>query len=319
MKRRYWNAFTLVELLVVIAIIGILVALLLPAIQAAREAARRTQCTNRLKQLGLALHNYHDTHSVFPPSQVANSGCYEPFPYVGYTYMNLNGLVLLLPYLEQQTLYDEFDFNYAFGTDHGWPISNPPPPSGGGTGPNASIVTRDPPPPFVCPSDVFNPSFRLRTNYDFVVFRTWSACSAWRGRSFADRTMFEDGSFCRTRDVVDGLSNTVAMTEIWRECCCNGSAAEWARRGYTQTGLSLGYRPPNWTWNNISWANPPHMCDDFYGGKRLADWGVTGSKHPGGLQILLADGAVRFLAEASDATLRQRLERIADGNPIASF
>ncbi len=107
--------FTLVELLVVIAIIGILIALLLPAVQAAREAARRSQCTNNMKQLGLALHNYHDTHQVFPPGGL-EYGCSSAGPNYeqpGKLVKNLNGLVLLLPYLEQMPLYDKYDCRQA--------------------------------------------------------------------------------------------------------------------------------------------------------------------------------------------------------------
>ncbi len=112
--------FTLVELLVVIAIIGILVALLLPAVQAARESARRAQCLNNLKQLGLALHNYHDVHSVFPPSiqydleqvgfgeeQLSTNRFYGP-----------NWVILILPYFEQQAVYDSFDFDKAISHDN---------------------------------------------------------------------------------------------------------------------------------------------------------------------------------------------------------
>src|SRR4051812_46549754 len=89
--------FTLVELLVVIAIIGVLVALLLPAVQAAREAARRTQCSNNLKQLSLALLNYETVHTTFPPAGIDTN--------------QMSWTVLLLPYFEQQALYDQFNFN----------------------------------------------------------------------------------------------------------------------------------------------------------------------------------------------------------------
>ena len=100
--RRPRFGFTLVELLVVIAIIGILVALLLPAIQAAREAARRTQCTNNLKQLALAMHNYSDTHRCIPPGVLAQ----KPFPY-----RNASWLARLMPHIEQTAAYDQFTFN----------------------------------------------------------------------------------------------------------------------------------------------------------------------------------------------------------------
>ena len=94
---RQRTAFTLVELLVVIAIIGVLVALLLPAVQSAREAARRSQCTNNLKQLSLALHNYETVHNTLPPAGIDSNQ-------MGWT-------VLLLPFFEQQALYDQFNFN----------------------------------------------------------------------------------------------------------------------------------------------------------------------------------------------------------------
>ena len=105
--------FTLVELLVVIAIIGILIALLLPAVQAAREAARRAHCTNNLKQLGVALHNYHDSFKCFPASGInrgwANSAGYEAADKL---VLNQNGLLSLLPYIEQQPLYGSVRFEF---------------------------------------------------------------------------------------------------------------------------------------------------------------------------------------------------------------
>src|SRR5512143_367601 len=100
MRRR--SAFTLVELLVVIAIIGILIALLLPAVQAAREAARRSQCTNNLKQLGLALHNYHDTHQMFVYRKGGTTGGSATQSNQG----RLSGFIPLLPYWEQRPMYD---------------------------------------------------------------------------------------------------------------------------------------------------------------------------------------------------------------------
>ena len=101
-------AFTLVELLTVITIIGILVGLLLPAVQAAREAARKTQCTNNMKQLGVALHGYHEVHGCFPPAGVAYGFCEEP-QYGDGSILNANGLMMLLPYLDQTPLYAMYD------------------------------------------------------------------------------------------------------------------------------------------------------------------------------------------------------------------
>jgi len=268
----------------------------------------------------VALHNYLDTHKVFPPAQVANRDCANAATLVpqGYTAMNLNGLVLMLPFLEQQALYDQADFRYAFGTGIHSSITPQPPLSGGSASPNASFVAQNAPPPFVCPSDA-DEAFRRRTNYDFIVYRAWNRCSQWDVNGPTTRTMFEDGSYCSTQHILDGTSNEVAMTESFRACCCNGSNAEWAQRGYTQVGLSLSRNPPNWTFYYISWGTPPYECNDQYAGKRLGDWMNTGSFHPGGLHILLGDASVRFMSQSADATLRNRLSVISDGEPIGQF
>ena len=110
------SGFTLIELLVVIAIIGVLVSLLLPAVQQAREAARRTQCRNNLKQVGLALHNFHDTHGAFPPARLLLDG---PIPANDFATVlgsdEPSWLVRLLPFLEETTQYDQWDMYTPFG------------------------------------------------------------------------------------------------------------------------------------------------------------------------------------------------------------
>src|SRR2546430_6296135 len=124
-QARQKRAFTLVELLVVIAIIGILVALLLPAVQAAREAARRTQCTNNLRQIGLALHTYHDALKVFPPSYLTVPGgspnMGKPDPDSGDAGPGWTALMLILPQIEQSSLYNSFDLNRP-----SWSTNNAP-------------------------------------------------------------------------------------------------------------------------------------------------------------------------------------------------
>ena len=123
-------AFTLVELLVVITIIGILISLLLPAVQARAEAARRMQCTNNMKQLGVALHGYHATHECFPPEGIAYGFCCPnpsnpTFPH-DTSIHNGSGLVMLLPYLDQVPLYSEFDQTQCASNVLGWLTCSPP-------------------------------------------------------------------------------------------------------------------------------------------------------------------------------------------------
>ena len=307
--------FTLIELLVVIAIIAILVALLLPAVQQAREAARRSQCKNQLKQFGLALHNYHDTHNVFPPGQIASGDCESGT--APPTVMNLNGLVMLLPNLEQGALYDRLDFNRAFndrrsGTVGGVAMSSVPLAGGEHTTNNALMSTRIP--IFSCPSDPNNSA--TKTSYDLIARRVHTVCNNWDNLALNAKFMFEDGSRCQMKDITDGTSNTAMMTETRKSCCGNGSHAQWGWRGWVQTGLSLGLSRPNNTWRSSATYTPDNPRDFA---PSLGDWGYTGSWHQGGVHVLMADGAVRFLSENSALSVRQNLDRIADGNVLGEW
>ncbi|TWT34233.1 DUF1559 domain-containing protein [Blastopirellula retiformator] len=189
--RRSRSAFTLVELLVVIAIIGVLIALLLPAVQQAREAARRMQCSNNFKQLGLALHNYHDTYGDFVPRATGTTSGST------HNYGRLNGLIPLLPFLEQTAMFNQI----AAG-------DGTKPPYGGYTweswGPWDVA-----PQMFHCPSDNFSGTLTNHFNYRFSLGDSMlSVRDATKVRGmFAKR----DGT--SFRDIVDGSSNTIAMSE----------------------------------------------------------------------------------------------------------
>jgi prepilin-type N-terminal cleavage/methylation domain-containing protein len=198
-SRRPRRGFTLIELLVVIAIIAVLIALLLPAVQQAREAARRTQCRNNLKQIGLALHNYHDSHNVFPYSTSAKGSCEngDAVPPQGMV-KNHRGWVQVLPYLDQAPLFQLFDPTQAAGAYDraGLGVQGSPVVSG-----NDFVVSQviD---VFTCPSDDGNPRITTpseayaigggselqgaKTSYDFQAHLETSWCSNWGNRPRID-------------------------------------------------------------------------------------------------------------------------------------
>ncbi len=327
------RGFTLIELLVVIAIIAILIALLLPAVQQAREAARRSTCKNNLKQIGLALHNYHDAHSAFPYSvshahSITSGSASHP---IG---LNHRGWLLLLPYIDQAPLYNQFNFSLAAST--GAPTAKPVP--GGllpGSPGNANdLVISRIIPAFMCPSDDnvthYNSTTSAHyaiapgsstekaahTNYDFSVTRTSSSASIWSQESRTTRRMFGLDASSRIRDVKDGMSNTVAVAETTR-FTFNGVSATWGHAKWVGHGVDLTYsRGINW-WPCCAWDSPPFQRPTNPG--RLGDWSTVGSLHTGGAHVLLGDGAVRFISENIDATTRNNLAYISDGNPLGEF
>jgi prepilin-type N-terminal cleavage/methylation domain-containing protein/prepilin-type processing-associated H-X9-DG protein len=327
------TGFTLVELLVVIAIIGVLVALLLPAVQSAREAARRTQCANNLKQLGLALHNYHDTHGRFPPAGINYGWCRNPPPPTNqpenFRY-NANGLAMMMPYYEQTAMAAQYRWNEpASNVMHG--NQNCCGPNNAlepmrGTAANNAIIARTLLKIFLCPSDTSDPLLPAtgvysightvnlgqgaKTNYDFSV-RLDNECYQWQ----LDRTsptigtqlrMFGENSTTRFGDIVDGASNTVALCESTRDVY-NGRCSPWAYRGWVQVGNDIG------TPRGINnWIYPSAGADSYKVG-RVGSWGWPGSLHPGGCQVTMGDGSVRFIQQNTDATIRLALAAMTDG------
>ena len=246
-RRRFRRAFTLIELLVVIAIIAILVALLLPAVQQAREAARRSECKSKLKQIGIALANYHDVYNVLPPGDIdANRSALTRTP-AGFTRPVKNHVVhlFLLPYVDQAPLFEEIDFDLAtahniFAADctaglaGGWPNANSV-----GTGSDPSPLSRVIP-QFLCPSDTVEGNLNInetgnnhysitdagRTNYlPCGGSRGWSTNNSWQGcatltrtlpdgrTGIRDRGVFGHQGAARMRDYIDGSSNTLAFGE----------------------------------------------------------------------------------------------------------
>jgi prepilin-type N-terminal cleavage/methylation domain-containing protein/prepilin-type processing-associated H-X9-DG protein len=286
------RGFTLVELLVVIAIIGILVALLLPAIQAAREAARRTQCTNNLKQISLGLNNYHDTFRIFPPGawNYANRG---------------NGLawtVFILPFIEQQTVYEEFDFGRnSWNNFNHLPGMNLIPayhcPSlrlkNGAGGAGEQIGGKDPytthyysvmGPQGVNPFGTTGPA-----NYP-------TNGNANPHGGFATGGILYRNSTTRIGDVTDGTSNTMIVGEIsWDEANCYRN---WVR-GITGTGDGEAAG----SLKNIEFGI---RVVPYNGSNNFNDVSF-GSQHPGGCQFAFADGSVTLITEAIDLNLLKAL------------
>lgn len=326
--RRSLRAFTLVELLVVIAIIGILIALLLPAVQAAREAARRSQCSNNLKQLGLALHNYHDTYKQFP-FHGAYPWAHGPGGVIPAWTGSRKGSVLvkILPYVEQQPLYDQID----------WGI----PDIETIIGPDGYRIWATSISGFLCPSRTHgiseNPADRNRRalgDYGASMgaqrmnARSGS-CSLYPGNTFgtgpaghgnsADQNQIS-GVFSRVhwaakmRDITDGTSNTIAMGEI-RPLCGDHTRNNWMHMNSLWVATTA---PINYPIRCIGEPGHPGTLDCNHFQNWQTSQGFK-SRHPGGAQFVFADGSTHFLSETIDYRNYQRLGCRRDSEPVGPF
>ncbi|NQT12782.1 MAG: DUF1559 domain-containing protein [Planctomycetes bacterium] len=315
------SAFTLVELLVVIAIIGILIALLLPAVQAAREAARRSQCSNNLKQIGLAFHNYHDTYRTFPMPYTLNMVAMD---------FNANAWgTRLLPYLEQQPLYDQFDLTC--------PFFSPMPTLTATYTYDNQTPSQEHVGAFNCPSTPGGPRINDFLEPTFSI--PWKAASsdycsangimgAWNsayyrpivGRDLSPRegVLAQPDECTSIAEIRDGTSNTLMVIEragandLYRE----GMMVE---KGGPGTGTAGG-----------GWADLVNG-KFWFAGSLYDGTGTSGpclinctnedgrgaySFHPGGIQILLGDGSVRFAAETMSTITFVRVVARADGEVV---
>lgn len=316
------RGFTLIELLVVIAIIAILIALLLPAVQQAREAARRTQCKNNLKQFGLAIHNYHDVFSTAP------FGCTGTF---GARYRRFSGHLGLLPYIDQAPAYNQVtSLMDAGGGSSPWD----------GSVNDILVQTNN----LLCPSDgdgVHTADRRnATTNYAFCYGdNAWDSNPGWAGNGGRNRGFFNGqqgnggGGVRRFRDVTDGLSNTIAMGERIKakgnaDTVKTGAATTTVPNGgrdnpaacrasvdgegrYLSLGNGNGSRlagvrafdgSPPFTGCHTSLPPNSPSCKNGNDNQHDRDGIMSmSSHHVGGAQVVMGDGSVRFISENIDS------------------
>ena len=314
MRREKRRAFTLIELLVVIAIIAILIALLLPAVQQAREAARRTQCKNNMKQIGLALHNYESTSTCFP---LGSSAPWNMVP---------NWRLQIFPYLEQANLYSKMDYGQSFAGN----IT---------TSVNTIALQNNRIAAYICPSSTLDPNANLINNSmaiqtpmyvgiagatPDIAGRTVGSASNYGG-FYANNGMLLHSQQTRMRDAVDGTSNVMIVAEQ------SGRVGTTdMRSGYYggYTGTTLG-TPVSGTYPNgaDSWScglttvqyriNSPTMAagsDNPWDANT-----VINSFHVGGIHGLLGDGSVRFISDNVDMGILRNLCSREDGVPLGEF
>jgi prepilin-type N-terminal cleavage/methylation domain-containing protein/prepilin-type processing-associated H-X9-DG protein len=329
------GGFTLIELLVVIAIIAVLIGLLLPAIQKVREAANRVRCQNNLKQLGLAMHSYHDAHGSFPKGNAG--GPFGPNPGTDWeSWYFLSASYLILPYVEQDNLYNRFDVLKNQTRSATWDQA---------TGPAAQRLQV-----FICPSSPLLTNGYPGTNYLFSTGSSIDTGGCATAARKANGAIVEDVGRQLT-EITDGTSNTILASEyIPGVDAANAfkvvSAINIVNRAFpTQAELDVVAAAPAvrtlsnngrwWAWHShtdalFNTAAPPNWkCQNGAGGAGVGGAGLAWdscsgivparSRHTGGVNVCLADGSVHFIGDSIDLTTWQRLGNAQDGQVLPNF
>ncbi len=344
------RGFTLIELLVVIAIIAILIALLLPAVQQAREAARRTQCRNNLKQFGLAMHNYENSQRCF---QRAN---YSSVTTSTTGWQGFAGHVMLLPYMDQAPLYNQIDFTQAFWggsnatakatiitallcpSDFGWKYGTYGNDGGTGGGGNNYAVSGG---PSLLMLGVTGGGVGGTPGTPIAFTDQIGVCNLFRNIKIADITDGTSNTIAASETIMgDGNSSTFTLGDVVRgadipagfpNTFANQSQLS-AYHSICQGAVATHYGITGKNWINgmpgqtfFCTLNPPNSSNydcmecagcSWYDARSVIN---ARSRHTGGVHCLLADGAVRFVGNNIDLNTWQRLGAISDGNPIGEF